>query len=333
MNKIQTIRLLSFLFLLCWFTISNAQTSQLKSEPIHEKEKMNVNVLESDFSSNPDLYLIYIPNPIVCELAYEIEIITPESGCQAGSANRVVVVTFSGISSNTEYAINPQGGAIIVQKAEGIYQVVGNGTWSITASESQNCSETAENSELPYVSNADMTEETGIAQNDGSATVEITGGIAPYNVVWSNNLQGTINSSGESHTISGLAAGQYEAVVTDNSGIVSKVCITVSRKRSGRGGRGGKTTKAITSNGLTAYPNPFAHNTAISFNLPEDALTTLRVYNVSGKLMEMVYQGETEGGQDYHVKVNADTWTAGIYIVQLTTNNGFVTHQRLLVTK
>lgn len=331
MNKIQAIKLFSFLFLFCWFTSSNAQTNQLKNKPIYEEEK--INVLESDFSQSSDLYLIYIPNPTVCELAYEVEIATPESGCDPGPANRVVLVTFSGTSANTEYNMNAQGGAIIVQKSEGVYQVVGNGTWSITASESQNCSETAESIELPYISDANMTEETGISQNDGSVTVEITGGTAPYNIAWSNNIQGTINASGESHTISGLTAGQYEATITDNNGIVSKICITVSRKRSGRGGRGGKTSNAITSNNLTTYPNPFANNTTIYFNLPEDAVTTLGVYNLNGKLINTVYQADTEAGQNYQVEINADSWTAGIYILQLTTNTGFVTHQRLLITK
>ncbi|MFK7906642.1 MAG: T9SS type A sorting domain-containing protein [Chitinophagales bacterium] len=330
MNKIQIIRLFSCVSLLFWFTISNAQTNQSKDNSIRKHEK--INLFESDFSSNSNLYLIYIPTPSVCELAYEMEIVTPESGCEVGSISRVVIITFSGISTTTEYNMSAQGGAIIVEKGAGVYQVVGNGVWNITASESPNCFETAESSELPYVSNTNMTQETGITHNDGSITVEMTGGTAPYDVEWSNNVQGTISTSGGSHTISGLASGEYQAVITDDEGIVSKVCVNVSRERSGRG-RGGKTANTISSNSLTAQPNPFAYNTVISFKFPEDAFTTLKVYNLSGKLIETIHKGKTEADQDYQVEVNADSWASGIYIVQLTADNGFVAHERLLVTK
>lgn len=341
MNKVQTIRLVSILFLFVAFTSANAQINSLKNEPIHEKEKVNINVLESDVSPIPDSYLILIPNPIPCELSYEMEIVIPESGCDEGAVNRAVLVTFSGTSANTEYGMNAQGGAVIIQKGMGIYQVVGNGVWSITASQPTgtariaqptNCSVTAESNEIPYMSNTGSTQETGMAQNDGTATAGVTGGTAPYTIVWSNGIQGTINASGESHTISGLSAGQYEAVITDSDGIVSKACIHVSRKRSGRG-RGGKTGDTIPANSLTAQPNPFAHNTVISFTLPEDAFATLSVYSINGKLMHTAYQGETEAGQNYQVEINANDWISGTYIIQLTTDYGLTSYQRLMVTK
>lgn len=275
--------------------------------------------------------------PCPCYLEGTWEIGAYESGCAAGPANRVVVVTFEGGYSPVSYTSNAQGGSFISPKGAGIYQVVGYGPWSIEATDANGCIVAVESSEMPYVSSTSMTQETGVFKKDGSATVEVTGGTPPYTVEWSNDTEGTIDASGGSHTVEDLEKGNYEALVTDADGKTAKACINVSRKtsggRSGRGSRGRKTADAVTSNSLLAQPNPFSHTTAISFNLPEEAVATLSVYSLSGKLMETIYQGETEADQDYRVELDASSWTSGVYILRLTTDKGHVEHQRLLVAK
>ncbi len=276
--------------------------------------------------------------PCPCYLEGTWEVATYESGCAAGPANRVVVVTFEGGYAPVSYTSNTQGASFISPKGADIYQVIGYGPWSIEATDANGCVFTVESSEMPYVSGTSMTQETGVAKEDGSATVEVTGGTPPYTVEWSNDDEGTIDASGGSHTIEDLASGNYEALVTDDDGNTAKACIYVSRKtsgggRSGRGSRGKTVDATTTSNGLIAQPNPFAYSTNIRFNLTEDAFTTLSVYSVNGKLMETLYQGQTEAGQDYQIGLNATSWTSGIYILHLTTDKGHVEHQRLLITK
>ncbi|MFK7904506.1 MAG: T9SS type A sorting domain-containing protein, partial [Chitinophagales bacterium] len=190
---------------------------------------------------------------------------------------------------------------------------------------------------MPYISGTSMTQETGVGKNDGSATVEVTGGTPPYTVEWPNDVEGTIDASGGSDTLDDLAQGNYEVLVTDDNGMTAKACIYVSRKTGGGTGRGrgrsGKTADITELNTLIAQPNPFTHSTTIAFNLPEEDFVTLNVYSLSGKLMETIYQGETEAGQNYQVELNASSWASGVYILNMTSENGFVAHKRLLITK
>ncbi len=60
--------------------------------------------------------------------------------------------------------------------------------------------------------------------DDGSALATITGGTAPYTITWSNN-QGFIGSTAE---ITGLAAGNYDLLVTDSNGCTASSTITLT---------------------------------------------------------------------------------------------------------
>ena len=54
---------------------------------------------------------------------------------------------------------------------------------------------------------------------NGSAALVVTGGFAPYNVVWSNGATGFV--------VTGLAAGVYCAAVTDANGCTASACIEI----------------------------------------------------------------------------------------------------------
>lgn len=64
------------------------------------------------------------------------------------------------------------------------------------------------------------TDETGPGAYDGSATASVSGGVAPYELWWSNNQTGD--------TITGLGPGSYSLVVTDAQGCTSNASVTIS---------------------------------------------------------------------------------------------------------
>tara|TARA_Y100000356_G_scaffold29325_1_gene21274 strand:- start:10646 stop:15649 length:5004 start_codon:yes stop_codon:yes gene_type:complete len=66
---------------------------------------------------------------------------------------------------------------------------------------------------------ATSTNETSVGANDGTATVLISGGLAPYNFTWNN---------GQSlSTITNLSAGSYTVNVTDANGCSAQATVTV----------------------------------------------------------------------------------------------------------
>ena len=96
------------------------------------------------------------------------------------------------------------------------------GTYTVTVTETPTCTAVAsytvtEPTLLDAVCN--KTNATTIGGNQGTATVNATGGTAPYTYLWSNDL--VIAS------ISGLTAGTYSVTVTDNNGCTANCMVTV----------------------------------------------------------------------------------------------------------
>jgi len=67
------------------------------------------------------------------------------------------------------------------------------------------------------------------------------------------------------------------------------------------------------------FPNPFNPATTIRFSLPQKGYVTLKVFNMLGKMVATLVQGELlKGG--HSVVFDAQTLTSGIYFYKLTTN-------------
>ena len=96
------------------------------------------------------------------------------------------------------------------------------GTYSITVTDINQCiaidSITINASDGPAIIITKMDATCG--NSDGSASVQITGGMSPYDILWSN---GEITS-----TINGLAQGIYSVTVTDNNNCVVTGDVTIN---------------------------------------------------------------------------------------------------------
>ncbi len=69
------------------------------------------------------------------------------------------------------------------------------------------------------------------------------------------------------------------------------------------------------------YPNPFNPSTIISYSLKEDALVSLKVFDILGNVVvELVDNFQTKGKHD--INFNAAELSSGVYIYRLTAMNG-----------
>ncbi|MFN5909993.1 MAG: gliding motility-associated C-terminal domain-containing protein [Bacteroidota bacterium] len=141
-------------------------------------------------------------------------IIPADCGISNGSAS----VTASGGAGGYTYAWSPTGGN--GQTATNIAA----GTYTVTVTDQNSCSESitlvVNNANGPSVSAQSVNNVSCFGGNDGSATVNVSGGTSPYTYSWSP-------TGGSGATASGLSAGTYSVAVTDNLGCVGSVSLTV----------------------------------------------------------------------------------------------------------
>jgi len=79
------------------------------------------------------------------------------------------------------------------------------------------------------------------------------------------------------------------------------------------------------------YPNPFNPETTIKFELPEDAIVSLKVYDILGKEVATLIDGFEEAG--YHqASLNATNLASGLYFYRITAGS-FTDVKKLVVVK
>ncbi len=81
---------------------------------------------------------------------------------------------------------------------------------------------------------------------------------------------------------------------------------------------------------LNNYPNPFNTSTTIPLKISRDGNVSLKIYNVTGQLMEVLYNGYLQAGQ-HNTNWNASSMASGIYFYKLTTINKTLTNQMTLL--
>jgi hypothetical protein len=78
------------------------------------------------------------------------------------------------------------------------------------------------------------------------------------------------------------------------------------------------------------YPNPFNPTTNIKFSMPENSFVTLKVFNVLGKEIKTLVEGNQQKGT-YNISFDASNLPSGIYFYTLKTNNFVETKKMMLV--
>jgi hypothetical protein len=79
------------------------------------------------------------------------------------------------------------------------------------------------------------------------------------------------------------------------------------------------------------YPNPFNPSTKVEFTVPQDGYTTLRVYNILGKLVSTLFSGVAQAGKLYQCSFEGSSLPTGIYFARLESGNQSSMRKMLLV--
>lgn len=85
------------------------------------------------------------------------------------------------------------------------------------------------------------------------------------------------------------------------------------------------------------YPNPFNPVTTISFSLPVESRTSLKLFNLLGQEVTTLLSGQTFDAGTHSVQVDAGNLSSGMYFYRLTAQDGqgneFVSMKRMVVLK
>lgn len=161
------------------------------------------------------------------------------TGC--GTSTGSATAQASGGTSPWDYVWTGASGTLLTTNdITGPNTVTGlaTGTYTITITDANGC--TANTTVVINSSTGPSTTVSGTTNilcfggSTGAATVNATGGASPYDYVWSNS-GGTVQSDIDitvPSTASGLAAGTYTVVVTDNGGCTSSQTITLTQPAS-----------------------------------------------------------------------------------------------------
>lgn len=77
-------------------------------------------------------------------------------------------------------------------------------------------------------------------------------------------------------------------------------------------------------------PNPFTDVTNIQVDLPADEIITLEVYNINGRLIRQLHEGNLQGGGK-SFEFSADGLAKGLYVARLTTSDGQLITRKLML--
>ncbi|MBL7926992.1 MAG: gliding motility-associated C-terminal domain-containing protein [Bacteroidia bacterium] len=151
--------------------------------------------------------------------ATQIQAVTNSINANCGFANGVAqVVSVSGGFSPYQFLWSDGTTSTAITN-------VFAGSYSITVTDSVGCAITSivnvNNTDGPQITLLDSTNVTCYGGNNGTIAIEVNGGVAPYQVVWSGTNQTTLN-------IDSLTAGQFTATVSDAFGCLAFYTVQLS---------------------------------------------------------------------------------------------------------
>ena len=83
----------------------------------------------------------------------------------------------------------------------------------------------------------------------------------------------------------------------------------------------------------TAFPNPFAGVTTIKYTVSESTNVELGIYDLTGKAVNILFNGEVTGGEEMTHTFDANELPQGMYFYRITTTDGQDEIGKLILTK
>jgi PKD repeat protein len=227
--------------------------------------------------------------------------------CAGASNGSALAVAAGGSGTYTFLWSNGQTGSVLNNLSAGSY--------TVTVTDANGCAvqNTVAISEPSAITvTAVLADATTTGGNEGSISLSVTGGTAPYSYNWTN--------AASSADISGLTAGNYAVTVTDANGCQQLLNYSIADAP--------LALNEIDGFGeVILYPNPTSDNALLIFKMNEVSDVEISVTDALGRvLLEKSFKSSNE----IRYLIETDNWPAAVYLVQLRTAQGVKTKQLIL---
>jgi len=201
------------------------------------------------------------------------------------------------------------------------------GVYCVTVTDANQCTLEA----CGFVGGSDPLEVTVATQNSnncndgicsGTATAVVQGGLPPYGYFWSTG-EDTESIDSLCSTFVGLSLTVFDAAGCMVETPFSIFCIGII----GIGEENDGSNAALDVQNpasVTVQPNPFNESTAIAFTVSQDQRVTLGIYDVTGRLLTTLYDGEAKAHQTQTAAFNGAAGN-GLFVYRLTTSTETLT--------
>jgi hypothetical protein len=82
--------------------------------------------------------------------------------------------------------------------------------------------------------------------------------------------------------------------------------------------------------GIISSPNPTSGQSNVTFTVAEEGTTTLEVYDMSGRMLDALFNGVAQANNDYRFQFDGSTLPNGVYIYRLTTEKEMVNEKFMI---
>jgi hypothetical protein len=252
-----------------------------------------VNITDAVSCSSDSIFSIQsIPNFLVTESILNVV-------CNSDSSGSIQVSVNGG---NTPYSISWSGNGI--NQTGVVANNLPAGTYIVSISDANNC---------PYTNTYSVTEPNAITLSaavidatcstcNGSISLSMNGGVAPYSFEWDNQSTSQIIS---------VVPGEYCVEIADANTCQIDTCFTITSTAG--------ITNGINNDAICIFPNPSSNVFQIVFPATLDGIRKeLLILNLMG---EVIFEEKIDAIIQQLI-IPVDKWSNGTYTYQIRTENG-----------